>query len=38
MCLLVAPEVVGRRIPNRVWGAIGLMVAAGVFVGAGLVI
>lgn len=38
MCHLVAPEAVGGRIPTREWVRIGLMVAAGVFVGAGLVI
>lgn len=38
MCHLVAPEAVGGRIPTREWVRIGLMVAAGVFVGAGLII
>lgn len=38
MCHLVAPEAVGGRIPTREWVRIGLMVAAGVFIGAGLVI
>lgn len=38
MCHLIAPEAVGGRIPTREWVRIGLMVAAGVFVGAGVVI
>lgn len=38
MCHLVAPEAVGGRIPTREWVRIGLMVAAGVFIGAGLII
>jgi hypothetical protein len=38
MCHLVAPEAVGGRIPTREWVRMGLMVAAGVFVGAGLII
>lgn len=38
ICHLIAPEAVGGRIPTREWVRIGLMVAAGVFVGAGLII
>jgi hypothetical protein len=38
MCHLIAPEAVSGRVPTREWVRIGLMVAGGVFVGAGLVI
>ncbi len=38
MCHLIAPEAMAGRIPTREWVRIGLMVAAGVFVGAGLII
>lgn len=38
LCHLVAPEAVSGRVPTKEWIRIGLMVAAGVFCGAILVI
>lgn len=38
MCHLIAPEAMAGRIPTRELVRIGLMVAGGVFVGAGLII
>ncbi len=38
LCHMIAPEAVSGKVPTRQWVRIGLMVAAGVFAGAGLVL
>lgn len=38
LCHLIAPEAVSGRVPKRQWVRIGIMVAFGVFVGAGMVV
>lgn len=38
LCHLIAPEAVSGRVPTRQWVRIGIMVAAGVFIGAGMVV
>ncbi len=38
LCHLIAPEAVSGRVPTKQWVRIGIMVAFGVFVGAGMVV
>ena len=38
LCHLIAPEAVSGRVPTRQWVRIGVLVAGGVFIGAGMVV